>query len=93
MAATRGDLDTVAELVKRALVPYNRKPDEVDIEVLVERLLDCGILLLTEVVDLDGAAAPWPTGTSSRARARATGRWRGGTTPAAWPGPCVECSS
>ncbi|WP_327412504.1 DUF6415 family natural product biosynthesis protein [Streptomyces sp. NBC_01233] len=78
MEATRGDLDTVAELVKRALVPYNRKPDDIDIEVLVERLLDFGILLLTEVVDLDGAAAPladWHALTSAGSGDGPLARW------------------
>ncbi|MFD9480582.1 MULTISPECIES: DUF6415 family natural product biosynthesis protein [Streptomyces] len=78
MAATRGDLDTVTELVKRALVPYNRKPDDVDIEVLVDRLLDSGGLLLAEVVDLDGAAAPlsdWHTLTSAGPGDGPLARW------------------
>ncbi|WP_327416124.1 DUF6415 family natural product biosynthesis protein [Streptomyces sp. NBC_01233] len=78
MEATRGDLDTVAELVKRALVPYNRKPDDVDIEILAERLLEYGTLLLVEVVDLEGAAAPlsdWHMLTDVGASKGPLGQW------------------
>ncbi|MER6250304.1 DUF6415 family natural product biosynthesis protein [Streptomyces sp. NPDC001584] len=78
MAATRGDLETVAGLVKRALVPYNLKPDDVDIEVLAERLLDSGSLLLAEVVDLGGAAGPladWHTLTDAGPGDGPLGQW------------------
>ncbi|MFD5413852.1 DUF6415 family natural product biosynthesis protein [Streptomyces nojiriensis] len=78
MTSTRSDRETSADLVRRALVPYNRKPDDVDVEVLAERLLEYGSLLLAEVVDLEESAAPladWHTLTSEGPNGGPLGQW------------------
>ncbi|MET9320235.1 DUF6415 family natural product biosynthesis protein [Streptomyces sp. NPDC003038] len=57
MASTRADLDMGTALVRRALVPYNQKPDEAEIDTLVGDLMRHGEFLLADVAPLDEAAA------------------------------------
>ncbi len=79
----------VTSLVARALIPYNLKPPNEEIEALLSALTRHGEYLLADVVRLGRRTSRSPrcrTGTPCPAAAPRTRPWAPGTTPAHWPG-------